>query len=368
MPQSVKLMPNLDQQSTKLLNLTVLQRFDPCIQDILLTAAHVALYEFSMGQNQWSRKDVQGSLFVVKRNKDPWHQFIVMNQRNTENLVENLSGNFEFDVQVPYLLYKNVDQEVNGIWFYNTPECEVVADLFNRIIDSYTRSSSESVVSNKSEFKEREPVSSVAVMERPLEPINESSSASVNGSGVTEISSISNFFNTATNISNSGQPVQAYHPFGEQLAPIGSSSLIPAPSGLRQPSVAASAPPVHLIHHHEVPDSTYRSNQIANLVTPAIFHNPHSSSTAVSHPPVSSSMPPSALQPSLNLQRPYGAPFLQPYPPPAPSPFLTPQSAAAPTPVPVIDRGKVREALLTLVQDNHFIDMVCKALQQVHQV
>ncbi|KMT15911.1 hypothetical protein BVRB_3g055980 [Beta vulgaris subsp. vulgaris] len=134
MPQSVKLMPNLDQQITKHINLTVLQRFDPCIQDIVLTAAHVALYEFSMGQNQWSRKDVEGSLFVVKRNKDPWHQFIVMNQRNTENLVENLCGNFEFDVQVPYLLYKNVDQEVNGIWFYNTPECEVVADLFNRII------------------------------------------------------------------------------------------------------------------------------------------------------------------------------------------------------------------------------------------
>lgn len=49
-----------------------------------------------------------------------------------ENLVENLSGNFEFDVQVPYILYKNVVQEVNGIWFYNTPEIEEVADLFNR--------------------------------------------------------------------------------------------------------------------------------------------------------------------------------------------------------------------------------------------
>ncbi|XP_021728600.1 mRNA-decapping enzyme-like protein [Chenopodium quinoa] len=362
MPQSGKLMPNLDQQSTKLLNLTVLQRFDPCIQDILFTAAHVALYEFSMGSNQWSRKDVQGSLFVVKRSKDPWHQFIVMNQRNTENLVENLSGSFEFDVQVPYLLYKNVVQEVNGIWFYNTPECEEVADLFNRIIDSYGRSAPEPSEFNQSEFKELEPVPSTAIIESPLEPSPGISSASIHASGVTEINSISNLFNAATNISNSGKPVQTYHPSSEHLTSIGSSGLIPAPTGLLQvPAVATSAQTFHLIHHHEGSDSTYRGNQIANLVTPAIFHNPHSSS-AMSQPPVPSSLPHTALQ------RPYGAPFLQPYPPPAPSPFLTPQNIAAPTHGPVIDRGKVREALMTLVQDNQFIDMFCKALQQVHQV
>lgn len=369
MPQSGKLMPNIDQQSTKLLNLTVLQRFDPCIQDILFTAAHVALYEFSMGTNQWSRKDVQGSLFVVKRNKDPWYQFIVMNQRNTENLVENLSGNFEFDVQVPYLLYKNVVQEVNGIWFYNAPECEEVADLFNRIIDSFARSSSEPLGSNRSDFKELEPVTSASVMESPLEPSLGLSSASNNAVGATEISSISRFFNAATNISNPEKPVQTYLPSSEHLTSVGNSSLIPSPSGFLQvPSVASSAPTVHVIHHHDGPDSTYRSNQIANLVTPAIFHTPHSSSTAVSQPPVSSSMPPITLQPSLTMQRPYGAPFLQPYPPPAPSPFLTPHTAAAPTHGPVIDRGKVREALMTLVQDNQFVDMVCKALQHVHQV
>ncbi|KAJ8433823.1 hypothetical protein Cgig2_028140 [Carnegiea gigantea] len=149
MSQSGKLMPNLDQQGTKVLNLTVLQRIDPRIEDILLTAAHVAFYEFNIDQNQWSRKDVEGSLFVVKRNTEPWFQFIVMNRRNTdltildmfvaENLVENLLGDFEYEIQVPYLLYKNAAQEVNGIWFYNSRECEEVANLFNRIIDSYRR-------------------------------------------------------------------------------------------------------------------------------------------------------------------------------------------------------------------------------------
>ena len=46
--------------------------------------------------------------------------------------MENLLGDFEYEVQAPYLLYRNAAQEVNGIWFYNPRECEDVANLFSR--------------------------------------------------------------------------------------------------------------------------------------------------------------------------------------------------------------------------------------------
>lgn len=58
--------------------------------------------------------------------------FIIMCLYYTDNLVENLLGDFEYEVQVPYLLYRNAAQEVNGIWFYNSRECEEVANLFTR--------------------------------------------------------------------------------------------------------------------------------------------------------------------------------------------------------------------------------------------
>lgn len=51
--------------------------------------------------------------------------------------MENLLGDFEYEVQVPYLLYRNAAQEVNGIWFYNARECEEVANLFSRYYSSY---------------------------------------------------------------------------------------------------------------------------------------------------------------------------------------------------------------------------------------
>lgn len=53
MSNPAKLMPNLNQQSTKMLNLTVLQRMDPNIEEILMTAAHVTLYDFNIDLNHW---------------------------------------------------------------------------------------------------------------------------------------------------------------------------------------------------------------------------------------------------------------------------------------------------------------------------
>ncbi|KAK8629061.1 hypothetical protein V6N13_077918 [Hibiscus sabdariffa] len=82
-------MPTLCQQEAELLILTVLRRIDPYIEDILFTAAHVASisYEFKVDLSQWSRKDIEGSLFVVKRNTQPRFRFIVMNRWNTEYLI-----------------------------------------------------------------------------------------------------------------------------------------------------------------------------------------------------------------------------------------------------------------------------------------
>lgn len=63
MSQTKKLTPNLDQQSTKVLNLTVLQRIDPFIDEILFTAAHVSFYDFNIETNQWVRSSLLFSFF-----------------------------------------------------------------------------------------------------------------------------------------------------------------------------------------------------------------------------------------------------------------------------------------------------------------
>ncbi|KAE8037400.1 hypothetical protein FH972_009989 [Carpinus fangiana] len=368
MSQSGKLMPNLDQQSTKLLNLTVLQRIDPFVEEILITAAHVTFYEFNIDLSQWSRKDVEGSLFVVKRNTQPRFQFIVMNRRNTDNLVENLLGDFEYEVQVPYLLYRNAAQEVNGIWFYNARECEEVANLFSRILNAYSKVPQKSKVSsNKSEFEELEAVPTMAVMDGPLEP---PSSTVSNVTDVPDDLSFVNFFSAAMatgNVSNTAMtgPYQSSATVGPPPSHPASVASPTVPTlQIPSPPLASSTPLIPLL---DTPESN-NSSQITNLVKPSSFFVPPPSSSAMMMPPVSPSIPTAPpLHPGANLQRPYGAPLLQPFPPPTPPPSLTPVSVLTPNYGPVINRDKVRDALLVLVQDNQFIDMVCRALLNAHQ-
>ncbi|XP_062167840.1 mRNA-decapping enzyme-like protein [Alnus glutinosa] len=367
MSQTGKLMPNLDQQSTKMLNLTVLQRMDPFIEEILITAAHVTFYAFNIESSQWSRKDVEGSLFVVKRNTQPRFQFIVMNRRNTDNLVENLLGDFEYELQVPYLLYRNASQEVNGIWFYNPQECKDVGNLFTRILNAYSKVPSKlKVSSSKSEFEELEAVSTMSVMEGPLEPSSSATDAP-------EDSSFRNFFGAATSIGNSGsnlansrQSAQPAHPSSAAI-PLSSHS----PSVVSSPAPTPQIPSLSLLASsnpnplQDTLDPISSSNRGSNLLKPSSFFAPPSSSALIM-PPISSSVSSTpALHPPLNLQRPYGTPMLQPFPPPTPPPSLTP-SSAPPFDGLLISRDRVRDALLVLVQDDQFIDMFYKALVKVH--
>ncbi|KAJ4724932.1 mRNA-decapping enzyme-like protein [Melia azedarach] len=362
MSQNGKLMPNLDQQSTKLLNLTVLQRIDPFIEEILITAAHVTFYEFNIDLSQWSRKDVEGSLFVVKRNTQPRFQFVVMNRRNTDNLVENLLGDFEYEVQVPYLLYRNASQEVNGIWFYNARECEEVANLFNRILSAYSKVPQKSMVaSSKSEFEELEAVPTMAVMDGPLEP---PSSTASNAADVPEDPAFVNFFSTAMTMGNAlnaaitVQPYQSTTTISPPSHPASVASPVVPTLQIPSPPLAASTslmPPL---------DTSESINRTTNLVKPSSFFVPPSTAARMM-PPVSSSTPTAPpLNPPLSLQRPYGAPLLQPFPPPTPPPSLTPSLTS--NYGPVISKEKVRDAFLVLVQDNQFIDMVYRALLNAH--
>ncbi|KAK9122835.1 hypothetical protein Sjap_012437 [Stephania japonica] len=346
-----KLMPNLDQESTKLLNLTVLQRIDPFVEEILITAAHVTFYAFNIDHSEWSRKDVEGSLFVVKRNTQPRFQFIVMNRRNTDNLVENILGDFEYEVQVPYLLYRNAAQEVNGIWFYNPRECEEVGNLFTRILNAYSKvPPNPKVSSTKSDYDELEAVPNIAVMDGPLEPPSSTTSAITD---VPEDTSFVNFFSTAMNFGNASNVTtqgQLYQPTSSVPSTSRVSTVLASPLPAMQipsaPPRTLSNPSVPLL---DTPETNISNNRVTNLIKPSVFLAPPSSS-ALMMPPTSSSLPTAPpLHPPVTLHRPYGAPLLQPFPPPSPSPSLTPAPTSSPN-YAVITREKVREALLRVVK------------------
>ncbi|CAN0879435.1 mRNA-decapping enzyme-like protein [Linum grandiflorum] len=331
MAQNGKLMPNLDHKTTKLLNLTVLQRIDPFIEEILITVAHVTLYQFNIDTSQWGRKDVEGSLFVVKRNAQPRFQFIVMNRRNTENLVENLLGDFEYEIQLPYLLYRNASQEVRGIWFYNPSECDDVVNLFNRILNAYSKvPANPNVVSRKSEFEEFEAVPNSSLIRGGL---LEPPSTTV-ATEVPQDSSFEHFFSTAANIGNTDSGIaNSRHNYHYPTSTIPVPSLTPQTLPHLLSSMSGS-----MVAVHDTPNSVGFGNRVASLVNPSLFSVQPSTSSSFMVPPTTSSVDPP--------QRSYGTSMPLPFPPPS-------------TATPLVSRDKVRGALLKLVQ---FIDMFHRAL------
>ncbi|KAH7287091.1 hypothetical protein KP509_32G037800 [Ceratopteris richardii] len=338
----------INQESTWELNRTVLQRIDHHIEDILITAGHVTLYEFDVDAGQWSRKDVEGSLFVVKRRTKPRFQFIVMNRRSTENLVEDLLDDFEYELQVPYLLYRNAAQEVNGIWFYNPRECEEVANLFSRILNAYTKSTPKRLVYSppqSDEFQELEAVPTPATVDGPLEP-----QATSSATGVTE-DPLERFFSNAMHLSShnssSGRSKTIVHP-----------SPVHAPVPSYSPALAMPPPPPP---PPSAPLSTSQSGaengstkSMESPLKPYFFVPPplSSSQTTALHPP--------PLQPSI------GAPLLQPFPPPVPSASLTPNPLLSSKPA--ISKGEFRDALFRLVQNDRFIDMVYEEIMKTQRL
>ncbi|CAN7134577.1 unnamed protein product [Brassica rapa subsp. narinosa] len=253
-------------------------------------------------------------------------------------------------------------QEVNGIWFYNQSECEEVARLFNRLLIAYSKVNQKpNKPSSRREFEELEAVPTVSVMDGPLEP-------SLSGrDGAPNDPAFVNFFSSAMSLGNttsgsaSGPPYQTLVDTRQPHQPTISPAAAAPPQILSPPPLPSSSPLMPLFDNNPNRISSNKSNVHTDLVTPSSFFGPPPM-MARPHLIPGSSMP---SAPPLNLnnttyyqQGPHGTPMLQPFPPPS----LAPAPNGS-----FINRDKVKEALLALVQENEFIDMVTRALQNAHQ-
>ncbi|KAF7647398.1 hypothetical protein LDENG_00172980 [Lucifuga dentata] len=57
-----------------------------------------------------------------------------MNRLSTENLVEPINKDLEFQLQDPFLLYRNGNLGIYSIWFYDKKDCQRIAQLMVKIV------------------------------------------------------------------------------------------------------------------------------------------------------------------------------------------------------------------------------------------
>ncbi|KAM6306835.1 mRNA-decapping enzyme 1B-like [Podargus strigoides] len=115
------------------ISLAALQQHDPYISSIVDVASQVALYTFGHRANEWEKTDMEGTLFVYTRSASPRHGFTIMNRLSMENRTEPITKDLDFQLQDPFLLYRNARLSIYGIWFYDKEECQRIAELMKNL-------------------------------------------------------------------------------------------------------------------------------------------------------------------------------------------------------------------------------------------
>lgn len=132
------------------ISVTSLQRVDPYVKEILATSTHVALYKFNPVNNEWEKSDTEGALFVYTRSGEPFHSIMILNRLNTKNLIEPIVKEFDYQMQTPFLLYRNSKSKIYGIWFFTPEDCVRITYLLESLMEGLKENSV-----NKSKKKEK---------------------------------------------------------------------------------------------------------------------------------------------------------------------------------------------------------------------
>ena len=125
----------LNEDARKKANLRLLQRsIDPNIVDIVGSATHVVLYEYTQG---WEKSQVEGSLFLVAAQSGGQQQYslAILNRHSTDNFHVPVTHTFQLQHKEPYLIFKQ-SPKILGIWFHNANERVIMASLLNQAIEN----------------------------------------------------------------------------------------------------------------------------------------------------------------------------------------------------------------------------------------
>ncbi|KAF9434526.1 hypothetical protein BGZ76_007868 [Entomortierella beljakovae] len=117
----------MNKAARKAVNLSVLQRHDPNISDILDSSSHVVVYKFDENTQTWTKKNVEGTMFVFKRSAAPSYGFFIMNRLGLENLMADLTGDMALQVTSDYIIYR-AGEDIHGIWIFETTDRDRIAE------------------------------------------------------------------------------------------------------------------------------------------------------------------------------------------------------------------------------------------------
>ena len=98
------------------LNFSVLKRYLPALNTILLIAPSAVIYKFMPNEQTWERADIEGTLFVCQLDSLPSQPkkerfcVVVLNRKGLENLIVEMRKVQEVEMQLEFLILRWMEE------------------------------------------------------------------------------------------------------------------------------------------------------------------------------------------------------------------------------------------------------------------
>jgi len=120
--------------------LDTLQQQDPDITNIVNYSKFVVAYLLQQdGPNPgWRKANIEGPVYLVRRNTLPRYKLMVKNQFNTSDLADSLHPDWELDCQKNYVFYKIEDstERIRGLWFHDDAERQKIEASLEQTLEA----------------------------------------------------------------------------------------------------------------------------------------------------------------------------------------------------------------------------------------
>ncbi|CRG99183.1 mRNA-decapping enzyme subunit 1, putative [Plasmodium relictum] len=118
----------------------MLKSIDIYITEIIMKSCFVTVYKMKEDELKWTRADIEGFLYIVRRSVTPFYRLIITNKKNEKHLLQDINANINLSTDQNYIFYRIFNEENNtksiySLWFYSTEEKEKIYKMLEELVE-----------------------------------------------------------------------------------------------------------------------------------------------------------------------------------------------------------------------------------------
>ncbi|SBT33411.1 mRNA-decapping enzyme subunit 1, putative (DCP1) [Plasmodium ovale wallikeri] len=118
----------------------MLKSIDIYITEIIMKSCFVTVYKMKEDELKWTRADIEGFLYIVRRSVKPFYRLIITNKKNENHLLQDINASMNLSTDQNYIFYRIINGEnkfksIFSLWFYSTEEKEKIYNVLKDIVE-----------------------------------------------------------------------------------------------------------------------------------------------------------------------------------------------------------------------------------------